>query len=626
MHVLATAGHVDHGKSTLVRALTEMEPDRWAQERARGLTIDLGYVWTALAGAGDVAFVDVPGHRRFIGNMLAGLGPSPAVVLVVAADEGWRAQTEEHLRAVEALQIHHGLIVVTRSDLADPAPAMAVARERVARGSLAPAARLPGVAVSAVTGQGMSELRAALARLCRSLPVPSPEGRVRLWVDRAFTVRGSGTVVTGTLEAGTLTVGDALTLAHRTSVGTGSTTVTVRGLQSLGRNRKRVPAPARVAVNLRGVPVSSVGRGDALLTEGAWPLTGQVDVRLDAQAAELPQHLTLHVGAADLPVRLRPLSDRAARLSLHRPLPLQALDRAILRRPGVEGALTGLVMADVDPPPLTRRGAGARRGDRLLHEARELAQASPARRLVAEVSRRGSITVGDARLLGLEVSGGTVGPADTPGGSDGVVRAGDHLVSPALWSRWSRQLLAAVDDRAASDPLDPFLPLPAARDRVGVPDLEVVETLAVQAGLRIERGRVSRPGTRPSLGPAQAGLDVVLDRLAQDPFAAPEAHDLRDLGLGPRQVAAAVATGQLVRIGEEVLLLPRGPAMAMAVLARLDQPFTTSQARQALGTTRRVAVPLLEHLDARGWTRRLDAGHREVVRAAAAPTGGRQPG
>src|SRR5699024_3276794 len=145
--------------STLVRALTGMEPDRWAQEQARGLTIDLGYVWTSLEGAGEVAFVDVPGHRRFIGNMLAGLGPSPAVLLVVAADEGWRAQTEEHLRAVEALQIEHGLLVVTRSDLADPAPAMAAARERVARGSLAAAARTPGVAVSAVTGEGMGELR-----------------------------------------------------------------------------------------------------------------------------------------------------------------------------------------------------------------------------------------------------------------------------------------------------------------------------------------------------------------------------------------------------------------------------------------------------------------------------------
>ncbi|WP_134772489.1 selenocysteine-specific translation elongation factor [Ornithinimicrobium flavum] len=616
MHVLATAGHVDHGKSTLVRALTGMEPDRWAQERARGLTIDLGYVWTRLEGTGDVAFVDVPGHRRFIGNMLAGLGPSPAVLLVVAADEGWRAQTEEHLRAVEALRVRHGLLVVTRADLADPGPALAAARERVARGSLAPAARTPGVCVSAVTGQGMDDLRRAITRLCLSLPTPSPEARVRLWVDRAFTVRGSGTVVTGTLEAGRVSVGDTLTLAHGTAAGTAGTTVTVRGLQSLGRDRPEVTAPARVAVNLRGLPVESVARGDALLTAGAWPLTDLLDARLDVPAEELPQHLTLHVGSSAAPVRLRPLAGRAARLSLARPLPLQAADRAILRRPGVEGALTGMVVADVAPPPLERRGEGARRGDRLLHEERLLASASPARRLATEVDRRGRLSRQEARLLGLDAD--LLGPK-TP--DTEVVRAGEHLVSRAVWRRWQEELLAAVDERAAAEPLDPLLPLGAARDRVGVPDLAVLETLSAAAGLEVAGGRVGRPGVRPSLGEAQRGLDLVLGRLAREPFAAPEAHELRDLGLGPRQVAAAVATGQLVRIGDDVLLLPRGPALAMSVLAGLPQPFTTSQARQALRTTRRVAVPLLEHLDARGWTRRLDAGHREVVRPARAPGG-----
>lgn len=657
MHVVATAGHVDHGKSTLVRALTEMEPDRWAEERRRGLTIDLGYAWTSLPGAGDVAFVDVPGHRRFIGNMLAGLGPSPAVLLVVAADEGWRAQTEEHLRAVEALRLGHALVVVTRSDLADPGPAMAAAQERVGQGSLelpgslgsprspGQGAAVPAVAVSAVTGEGMPALRRALADLCGRLPHPPSGGRVRLWVDRAFTVRGSGTVVTGTLEAGTLAVGDTLTLSHRSVEGTAATSVTVRGLQSLGRPTEQVTAPARVAVNLRGVPVDTVSRGDALLTVGAWPLAAQVDVRLDVPADELPTYLTLHVGAADLPVRLRPLADRAARLTLPRGLPLQADDRAILRQPGVEGALTGLVVADVAPPRLARRGAGVRRGERLLAEATRCgsgpggtrgageASTSPAERLAVEVRRRGHLTLAEARLLGLDIdappgpttagaasrevtpAGGVSAPAETPAPTDEqVIRAGDHLVSPSVWSTWRQALLESVDHRARQEPLDPFLPLAAARDRAQVPDVQVVEDLAADAGLVIERGRVSRPGTRPSLGTAQAGLDAVLARLVDDPFAAPEAHDLRDLGLGPRQVAAAVATGQLVKLGDDVLLRPTGPAAAMAVLARLPQPFTTSEARQALGTTRRVAIPLLEHLDARGWTRRVDAGHREVVR------------
>src|ERR1700743_2995859 len=160
MYVVATAGHVDHGKSTLVRALTGMEPDRWAEERRRGMTIDLGYAWMTLPGGEQLAFVDVPGHERFVPNMLAGLGPGPAVMFVVAADGGWMPQSAEHLAAVDALGVRHGLLAVTRADLADPAPAIRQARAEIARTSLVP---VEAVAVSAVTGQGLDELRSALA-------------------------------------------------------------------------------------------------------------------------------------------------------------------------------------------------------------------------------------------------------------------------------------------------------------------------------------------------------------------------------------------------------------------------------------------------------------------------------
>ena len=205
MQVVATAGHVDHGKSTLVRALTGMEPDRWAEERRRGMTIDLGFAWTRLPDGTDLAFVDVPGHERFVPNMLAGVGPVPAVVFVVAADDGWRPQSAEHLAAIDALDVRHGLLVVTRSDLADPGPAAREAGEQIAATSLAGAET---VAVSATTGAGLDELRAALVRLAGLLPVPDPAARLRLWVDRVFTVTGAGTVVTGTLGSGSLRVGD----------------------------------------------------------------------------------------------------------------------------------------------------------------------------------------------------------------------------------------------------------------------------------------------------------------------------------------------------------------------------------------------------------------------------------
>src|SRR4051812_1864625 len=189
-----------------------MEPDRWAEERSRGMTIDLGYTWTALPSGEVLAFVDVPGHARFIGNMLAGLGPAPAVMFVVAADEGWRRQSAEHLAAVDALGLQHGLLVVTRSDLADPAPATTEALTRLRESSLGD---VEAVTVSGATGAGLDELRAALERLVAALPAPDVNARVRLWVDRSFTMKGSGTVVTGTLGAGTLRVGDELQLGDR---------------------------------------------------------------------------------------------------------------------------------------------------------------------------------------------------------------------------------------------------------------------------------------------------------------------------------------------------------------------------------------------------------------------------
>ena len=348
MQVIATAGHVDHGKSTLVRALTGMEPDRWAEERRRGMTIDLGYAWTTLPSGQQIAFVDVPGHERFTTNMLAGVGPVPAVLLVIAADEGWAAQTDEHVRALDALGVCHGLVAVTRSDLAHPRVAIAQAHEMLATTSLA---GIPAVGVSGETGEGLGELRAALDALAAGLPQPDPNARVRLWVDRSFTVRGSGTVVTGTLAAGTLYRGDTLEL--------GDATVSVRALQRLGEPADVVTAPARVALNLRGIAHEQIRRGDALLTPASWQRTTIVDARI--AGADLPSHVVLHVGAAAVPAMIRRLapvdaSDEAVvRLRLNSPLPLQVGDRLLLRDPGRRQVVGGAIVLDPAPPPLRLR-------------------------------------------------------------------------------------------------------------------------------------------------------------------------------------------------------------------------------------------------------------------------------
>jgi selenocysteine-specific elongation factor len=592
VHVVATAGHVDHGKSTLVRALTGTEPDRWAEERRRGMTIDLGFAWTELPSGSTVAFVDVPGHARFIGNMLAGLGPVPVVLFVVAADEGWRRQSGEHLAAIDALGIEHGVLAVTRSDLADPAPALREAREHLARSSLG---TVEAVSLSGATGQGLDELRAALDRLVRRLPAPDPSAPVRLWIDRAFTVRGTGTVVTGTLAAGSIAVGEELVLGERP--------VRVRGLHALGQPAHVVPAVARVAVALRGVERSEVERGDALLTPGAWQHTTEVDVRLSS-GADLAEHLVLHVGTAAVPARLRRLGGPGtdvARLRLDRPVPLRPGDRALLRDPAAQVVAAGVRVLDPDPPSLRRRGAAAAR-------AAALAAATGGPDPVAEVVRRGAVRRADLQARGV--------PVDVPVDADGIRSVGPWLVSDERWAGWRDQLASVVEQHDVEHPLDRGLPLDAARHAVGVPDAALLSALVADAGLVSEAGRVRPPGV-VRLGPAEPGVRRIEERLAAAPFAAPERPDLVALGLGRREVAAAVAAGRLLRLtdrdGTDVVLLPDAPLRAARLLAGLPQPFTLSAARQALGTTRRVAVPLLEHLDRLGCTRRVDAARREVL-------------
>ncbi|MFG3479353.1 SelB C-terminal domain-containing protein [Streptomyces sp. NPDC047980] len=586
MHVLATAGHVDHGKSALVRALTGMEPDRWAEERRRGMTLDLGFAWTRFAGVGELAFVDVPGHERLVGNMLAGVGPVPAVLFVVAADQGWQPQSTEHLAVLDALGVRHAVLAVSRSDLADPAAAREEALRRIAETSLG---TVPSVAVSPVTGDGLDDLRTALTGVALTLPAPDPDADVRLWIDRVFTVRGRGTVVTGTLGAGTLREDDRTELAR-----TGEQ-LRVRGLQTLKEPRPEVSAVARVAVNVHGPGAGALRRGDALLTPGRWLGTDVVDVRLHGDPArDLPRHLTLHAGSAAVPVTVRPLGDDTARLRLARALPLRIADRALLRDPGRHRIPAGVTVLDVRPPALTRRGSAAAR-------ARELRVVSETPDGAGELRRRGLVRRSDLLAMGVE-------PPVEP-------VAGDWLADPAHWTALRDRLHRAVEEHAGQHPLEPGLPLEAARQALGLPERALVEALLTSGtGLRQRDGRVYGSRNRPALPPpVRDAVDAVCADLSRAPFRAPETERLRELGLTPRMLAAAEAAGVLLRIGDGIVLLPDADERAAAVLSRIDQPFTASQARRALDTTRRVVIPLLEHLDRHGWTVRLDGSLRRCA-------------
>jgi selenocysteine-specific elongation factor len=580
MDVIATAGHVDHGKSTLVRALTGMEPDRWEEERRRGLTIDLGFAWTTLPSGRRLAVVDVPGHERFVGNMLAGVGSVPAALVVVAADDGWSAQTEEHVAVLDALGVRHGLLAVTKADAGDPAPVLAGALDRLAATSLG---RVPAVAVSARTGAGMPEVAAALEAVLAGLPAPDASAPVRLWVDRAFIIRGAGTVVTGTLAAGTVTVGDRLDL--------GGQAVTVRGLHSLGEPVTSASATARVALNLRGVAVEEVTRGDALLTPGAFRRTDALDVTLLAPVEDrLPAELVVHVGSATVAARVRPLDGTAARLRLAAPLPLRVGDRLLLRDPGTRRVL-GADVRDVDPPELRRRGAARTRAAELAGQPPGTAGAR------ADLVRRRVVRRADFLAMGWPVP-----PEATV--------AGPWLLAPGLVDELAARVLPLVAGYRNRLPLEPGPPVEWVRRELELPDADLVAGV-VRPPLALRGGRVVAAGA--GLPPAvQRAVDDVRARLAQTPFAAPEAGELVAAGLGPRELAAAVRDEQLVRIADGVFLAPGIEAEARARLAAVPQPFTLSQARTAWGTSRRVAVPLAEWLDARGVTERLPDNTRRL--------------
>lgn len=574
MHVIATAGHVDHGKSTLVRALTGMEPDRWAEERRRGLTIDLGFAWTRLPAGDSVAFVDVPGHERFVSNMLAGVGPVPAVLMVVAADEGWMPQTQEHAQAIAALQRSAVALVVTKCDLSSPANAADEATRRLDKLGISPVA----TAVTSVrTGAGLDDVRRVLHALLAATPVPDAEAAVRFWIDRVFTVRGAGTVVTGTLAAGSLRVGDALQVTP-----SGASAV-IRGMQSLREDVTVAQPVARVALNLRGVERDDLHRGMALVGPGSWTIATEIDV-VCTETPRPSADLVTHIGSAAVATRLRLLGSHAARLRLAQPLPLHLGDRLLLRDPASR-RLVAADVADLAPAPLRRRGAAAQ-------IARTLAVPRDADE---EVGRRGVCTRRDLIAAGI-----TTSPRKAR-------QVGDHLVADSVWNAWREQLAGIVETATQG------VAVPAATRRLRAPSNDIVVALAAELPA-IEQldGRLHR--ATPGVG--HIDIAPLMRRLAEQPYAPPTAGELAALGFGAADIARAVRAGLATRLAPGLLLSSAAIDEAIATLRTLPAPFTVADARIALGSTRRIVVPLLEHLDARRCTLRHSDGTRTVVAPA----------
>jgi selenocysteine-specific elongation factor len=558
-HVVSTAGHVDHGKSTLVRVLTGTDPDRFAEEKERGLTIDLGFASTKLPSGKVLSLVDVPGHVRFLKNMLAGVGAVDACLFVVDANEGWKPQTEEHLRILDLLGVRHGIVALTKIGLADDdlvELAMLDVEERVV-GTFLEAA--PVIPVDSIDGTGLDELRAALDDLLAATPDAIDRGTPRLWVDRAFSAKGSGTVVTGTLTGGRIRVDDELDLLPH------GRSVRVRALQSLHAQRTKVGPGNRTAVNLSGIGHDEVRRGDVLVRSGEWHQTTVFDGALtvldslDHDVSRRGAHL-LYMGAGEHAVRIRILGPAIApgntgniRVYLPAALPLLPGDRFVLRESGRSETIGGGEVLDVDPRS-------------------KAADASPDRSVDRVIAERGWVTADELLLL--------TGEHRDPDVGVWVVDPSElHLAIESVRSR--------VDDAGA-----------LGLDTATLRDQERA-TLTLLTDIVVAGGRATRASAA--------------DPLLEHPYVAA----LRSAGFAPpdpdgvdrEELRELVRRGEVI-VEDGVYFAPAVVDDAALLLAEMlaDKPegVTVSEVRQRMGNTRKHAMPLIARLDAGGMTRRRD--------------------
>ncbi len=604
MPVIGTAGHVDHGKSTLVLALTGRDPDRWAEEKRRGMTIDLGFAWVELPGGLEAGFVDVPGHERFMKNMLAGIEGIDAALFVVAADEGWMPQSEEHLAVLDLLGVRRGVVALTRRDLVDDDLAELATLEILDRLSGTSLAGAPVVPTAAPAGEGVADVAAALAAALEAAGPPPDRRRPRLWVDRSFVVGGAGTVVTGTLTGGALRVGDHV------EVWPGGRPARVRSLQSHEQDREEVGPGNRAAVNLVGLDRREVARGALVGSPGQWRETRRALVELRTVRG-LGEPLSnrgayhFHVGSGAWPGRMRVLDGDelagtgAAIASFATALPLAAGDRLVVRDVGRRAVVAGGIVLDPAPPA---RPAQARRS---LADLRAAAAGDPDRRALALLEARRRAPVGD---LAAHSAGGTAAGA--------VVVDGEAFAAAELDRLGGRAMAEAAAFHEAN-PLRPGIPTASLASRLGLtlPQLGAVVGRATE--LVEDGGAVRLADFTWGFGDAeQAAWEAARAALSEAGAAAPRASQL---GLGSELLHALLRDEELVRVADDLVYLPADLDAIVTRVADLVDPFTVAEFRDLLGVTRRQAVPLLEWLDRAGVTAR--SGDTRTVRRPPPPPG-----
>ncbi|MGQ0848670.1 MAG: selenocysteine-specific translation elongation factor [Actinomycetota bacterium] len=580
MPVVATAGHVDHGKSTLVRVLTGRDPDRWEEEKRRGMTIDLGFAWMTTPSGREVSFVDVPGHRRFVGNMLAGVGPVDAALLVVAADEGWMPQTEEHLSILDLLGIDRGVVAITKTDLVDDvAPVATEVRRRLAG---TPLERAPVVAVSAQTAAGIDELVGSLESV--SPPEPGTGTRPRLWVDRSFTIQGAGTVVTGTLTGGSLAVGEFVELWP------GGENLRIRGLQHNELPVTEIGPSHRVAVNLAAVDRKQIQRGAMLSLPGTFLPTTRILAKIDPARYETKRpekgSFQLYLGTFSSQVTVHWLDSSLTSLAIMQlrfPVCVQTFDRFVIRDVGRGLVAAGGSVLDGDPP--RHRGKAAMLGADLV----EAGSAGP--------DRSATIMLAHRRRSGLSYL------AALSGGGHPLVRVtGDgEAVSDAEADRLAAELVEVVKGFQANHPLEAGMSMTRVAEHLRVPPAIARRLVEADSSLTLSGGLVAeKKAARDDLDANQQWIEArrLLVKAGMSP------PPLRELGLEGELLRALVRGGRLVRVSDDLAYLPEAIEQMTAIVKSNSGPFTVSEFRQQAGITRKHAVPFLEWSDREGLTMR----------------------
>ena len=595
MHVIGTAGHVDHGKSTLVQHLTGIDPDRFAEEKRRGLTLDLGFAWLSLPSGAEVGIVDVPGHESLVRNMLAGAGGISICLFVVAATEGWKPQSAEHLTIVDALGVTAGVVALTKVDAVEAGTkeeVVAVVERKLAESSLAGSAIVP---CSTVTGEGIDELLRELDRAVAATPGPADLDAPRLWVDRSFSMRGSGTVVTGTLLGGGLRSGDEVELLpdRRRS--------RIRSIQSHKREVHALSPGNRCALNLVGLERHDVRRGDVVTRPGAWAVTRRIAVEVSVPArglsdidmvlTERGSHL-MYVGSAETSARVRLLdADRVkpgetalALLDLAKALPLSRGDRFVLRDAGPSLTVAGGSVLDPHP-------GAARRRDARYVEVLDRMRGTDAEALAALVGFEGSIEVAEA-----------VRRAGTDDLADDMHRLGDTFVSEARLLELRASLREALKELHSREPLAAGMAREELRAALGLDPPAFAALLASDPEILERDGKVALLEHRAA---AEVELSESGSKLVSELDAAGFRPPLeRELDAEVALIRALVAAGALVRMGDFLLTRARAEEARAAVRAHISErgAVTVAGIRDLLGTTRKYAVPICEWLDATGAT------------------------